>query len=109
MTLEDVLITLGRPDVLPILVLGLITVVLRELPIIRLLFVPFRALNTMIHELSHVIAVRITGGQYQRVIINPLGGGSTLVRGGSPFIVASAGYLGASLFGAILILLTTSS
>jgi hypothetical protein len=51
----------------------------------------------------------VTGGKFQRFIIHPGGGGVTLVLGGNTFIVGSAGYIGAALFGGILILLTTSS
>jgi Peptidase M50B-like len=109
MTLEDVLITFGRPDVLPILVLGLISVVLSQIPIIGWFFVPFRVINTLIHELSHVIAIRVTGGQFQRLEIYASGGGVTPFRGQINWFVVSAGYIGATLFGGFLILLTTSS
>ena len=109
MTLEDVLITFGRRDVLPIVGLGLLSVILWSVPIVKLLFVPFRVLNTIIHELGHVIAARVTGGKFRRFIINPGGGGSTPVDGGDVFVIGSAGYTTAALFGGVLILLTTSS
>jgi hypothetical protein len=109
MTFEDVLITFGRPDVLPILALGLVSILLWNVPILKIVLYPFWLFNTYIHELAHVIAIRISGGRYQRFEIYPNLGGVTPFLGRPNWFIASAGYVGSSLFGAFLILLTTSA
>jgi hypothetical protein len=109
MTLEDVLITFGRRDVLPILALGVLSVVLWNIPILKLLLYPFWLFNTYIHELGHVIAIRMTGGFFRRFDVYPDRGGLTPSFGRPNWFVASAGYIGSALFGGVLILLTTSS
>src|SRR5262245_22088053 len=107
-TLEDVLVTLSRRDVFPILGLGVLSVMLWHVPILKLFLYPFWLFNTYIHELSHVIAIRMTGGLYQRFVINPNRSGLTHSFGRPNWFVASAGYIGSALFGGFLILLTTS-
>ena len=109
MTLDDVLITFSRPDVLPIVGLGALSVLLWNVPVLKLLLYPFWLFNTYIHELSHVIAIRMTGGWFQRFEIEPSLGGATPFFGRPNWFVASAGYVGSPLFGGFLILLTTSS
>ena len=109
MTWNDVIFTFGRRDVLLIVGLATISVLLWNIPIINIAFIPFRAFNTIIHELGHVIAARMTGGMFKRFVVFPLGGGATPVQGGVSWIVFGVGYLGATLFGSLLILLTTSS
>jgi hypothetical protein len=69
------------------------------------LLLPFRLFVTMVHELSHALAAIATGGEVQGIAIRLDGSGVTLVRGGSLFLVASAGYVGSALFGAGLLLL----
>jgi hypothetical protein len=66
---------------------------------------PFRLFVTMVHELSHALAAVLTGGEVQGIVIRLDGSGVTLLRGGSLLIVASAGYVGSSLFGALLLIL----
>jgi len=109
MTLNDVLEMFGRRDVLFIVGLGFVSVLLWQVPVVNVLFIPFRVFNTIIHELGHVVAARMTGGLFRRFAVHPAGGGATPVLGGVSWVVASAGYLGATLFGSFLILLTTSS
>jgi Peptidase M50B-like len=109
MTLQDVLITFSRRDVLSIVVLGLLSVVLRQVPGLNLLLYPFWLFNTFIHELAHIFALRATGGQYARFGVRPDHGGITPGAGGVGCIVASVGYLSEIFLGGFLILLTTST
>jgi hypothetical protein len=46
----------------------------------------------------------LTGGTILRVSIDPLVGGATIVEGGHPAIILSAGYIGSTLFGGVFIL-----
>jgi hypothetical protein len=70
------------------------------------LLLPFRLFVTMVHELSHALVAVLTGGQVLGIDINLNGSGVTLTRGGSLFLIASAGYVGSSAFGAALLVLS---
>ena len=109
MTLDDVRIAWSRPDVLWIVGLGFISVLLWNLPVVKLLFYPFRILDVFIHELSHVLVAGMTGGKFMRFEVNLDISGVAYRYGGNTFFVAQAGYLGSPLVGGFLMLLTTTS
>jgi hypothetical protein len=46
----------------------------------------------------------MTGGTIVKITIDPIMGGATIVEGGIPFFILSAGYIGSSLFGGLFIL-----
>jgi len=46
----------------------------------------------------------MTGGTVLKVTIDPNIGGATIVQGGNPTFTLSAGYIGSTLMGALLIL-----
>jgi hypothetical protein len=69
------------------------------------LLFPFRLLSTTIHELSHAIAVLLTGGTVQGFSVAYNGSGVVHSTGGWPLIVYSAGYLGSTLFGGAMLLI----
>lgn len=60
---------------------------------------PFKILVVMFHELSHAIAAWITGGEVVSIGLSADQGGVTRTRGGMPFIILNAGYLGSMLWG----------
>ena len=64
---------------------------------------PIRLFVTLTHELSHAAAALVTGGQVLSVSVAPDGSGLTTTRGGNLLLVASAGYLGSVLVGALLL------
>lgn len=66
---------------------------------------PVRLFVTVMHELGHAVATILTGGHVESITIFPSGAGLTLSRGGNLFLIASAGYLGSLLVGAILLAL----
>ena len=66
---------------------------------------PLRILTVFLHELSHALAAILTGGEVLSLTISPNEGGLVTARGGSPFWIASAGYLGSLLIGAALFIL----
>lgn len=66
---------------------------------------PLRILTVFLHELSHALAAIVTGGEVLSLSINPNEGGLVTTRGGSPFWISSAGYLGSLLIGAALFVL----
>src|SRR5688572_1867985 len=71
-----------------------------------LVLYPFKLFTTWVHECGHALATVLVGGRVQAITIAPDTSGltlglipaSTLARG----LVASAGYLGAALFGCVL-------
>ena len=67
---------------------------------------PLRILVTFIHEGSHALMALVLGGAVSSVAIQPDGSGVTMA-GAAPglpsMLVASAGYLGATLYGALVI------
>lgn len=83
-----------------------IAVVLWQVEGLSLLTYPLRLFVTLIHELSHGLAAILTGGTFLRFEVGQHGAGLAYTRGGSPFVILQAGYLGTALFGAGLLLLT---
>ncbi|MBP7689338.1 MAG: M50 family metallopeptidase [Thermoflexales bacterium] len=67
---------------------------------------PIKIFVVMLHELGHAIAALVTGGQVVGIQIFPEEGGVTFTRGGWPFIILSAGYLGSLLAGSVLLYLS---
>ncbi len=66
---------------------------------------PFRLFVVFLHEVSHGIAAVLTGGSVVSIAIGADEGGLCVTRGGWPFLVLNAGYLGSLLFGALFLLL----
>ena len=46
----------------------------------------------------------MTGGTVLKVTIDPNLGGATIVQGGKPTLILSAGYIGSTLMGALFVL-----
>lgn len=70
---------------------------------------PLKIFVVLLHELSHAVALWVTGGSVESISLDPRQGGLTLGRGGSAFITLSAGYLGSLGFGALLVMGARSS
>ena len=82
---------------------GLTALLLAVIPWLSPLNYSLRLLMTTVHELGHGLAALLTGGDFIRFVVYPDGSGLAYTAGGWRFIVIPAGYLGAALFGAILI------
>lgn len=65
---------------------------------------PLRLLIVFLHELSHALAVILTGGEVVSLTVNTMEGGEVLARGGNRFLTLSAGYVGSLLIGVLLLL-----
>ncbi len=63
---------------------------------------PVKLFVVLCHEVCHGIASVLTGGKLIAIEINEHLGGQCLSKGGIPFVVASAGYLGSLTIGAML-------
>ena len=70
-----------------------------------LLIYPIKLFVVILHELSHGLAAVITGGDIVKIEISRQIGGVCWTRGGSRFIVASAGYLGSILWGGVILII----
>jgi hypothetical protein len=79
------------------------TVVLWLIPGGHYLTLPLMYLNTIVHELCHAFAAVLTGGTAHQIGVFVAGNGVTTTSGGIALVISSAGYLGASVFGAGLI------
>lgn len=74
-------------------------------PVLDVLAYPLRLLTTSLHEIGHALAALLTGGQVLRIEISPDGSGVTWSSGGWRLLVISAGYMGSTLFGCLLLVL----
>lgn len=68
---------------------------------------PFRLFVVFLHEVSHALAAVLTGGEVLSITLSADEGGAALTRGGWPFVILNAGYLGSLLWGALFLLLGT--
>ena len=60
---------------------------------------PFRLFVVFLHEISHGLAAVVTGGSIVSIGLRFDEGGVCLTRGGWPFLILNAGYLGSLLVG----------
>lgn len=94
---------LHQTTVRNLLLAGLLTIALYFIPYAGFVTYPLRLLVTFIHEGSHALAALLTGGIPHSMAIQPDGSGVTMTSGGWGIIISSAGYLGATFYGAALI------
>ncbi|MBX7220686.1 MAG: M50 family metallopeptidase [Blastocatellia bacterium] len=83
----------------------LLTLVLGVVPYAAVLTYPIRLFVTFIHEGGHALAAVLTLGTVTGLTVAWDGSGLTHTQGGLGVLVSSAGYLGTTLFGALLLLL----
>lgn len=85
-----------------------LSLVLSFLPVVNLILIPFDFFTTFIHEGGHAIASLLMGEDVSTIVINPDTSGymqHTVTSGRfAQGFIASAGYMGASLFGGIMIM-----
>lgn len=81
----------------------LISVVLQYTPWLKYIAYPLRLLVTFIHEGCHALATIATSGTVHSISIMPNGSGLTETHGGFSPLIASAGYLGTTLYGALML------
>jgi hypothetical protein len=96
---------LRRPEIVLGFVLAIASLALWQIPIIGWPFYPFYLFGLFIHELSHALAVLLTGGKLHRVVILPGRSGFAEYNGGVGCIIGSAGYVGSALFGGLLLII----
>src|SRR5438094_4831136 len=98
----------ARPQATTLLLATALSIALWFIPFAEILGYPFRIFVTFIHEGGHAIAALLTGNSVQSLSVAMNGSGETYTTQGGVFsqmLVASAGYLGAMTYGAILLVL----
>ncbi|MFN8420776.1 MAG: M50 family metallopeptidase [Anaerolineae bacterium] len=84
----------------------LLVFILWQTNAVTMLLYPFRLLVTFVHETGHGLAALISGGQFLQFRVDPNGAGIASTAGGNPLLVLPMGYIGAALFGAVLLYVT---
>jgi hypothetical protein len=82
-----------------------LTVILSSFPWGWIVVYPIRLFVTFIHEGGHALATVLTLGNVESLYIYPNASGETYSRGGLQILIASAGYLASTAFGAMLLIL----
>ena len=98
----------ARPQVRMLLIAAVITIALWYIPIVGWLAYPFRIFVTFIHEGGHALAALLTGNSVASLSVALDGSGETYTSQGnilSQIFVSSAGYVGATAFGALLLVM----
>lgn len=98
----------ARPQAMTLLTATAVSVILWFIPYAELLTYPFRIFVTFIHEGGHALAALVTGNTVQSLSVAMNASGETYTTQGGMFsqlLVSSAGYLGAMIFGALLLVL----
>lgn len=85
-----------------------IVFILWNVPAFDFLMYPLRLFVTFVHEAGHGLAAILTGGQFDRFVVFPNGSGVATTSGGIRAVILPAGYLGAALFGALLLYLVNT-
>lgn len=98
----------ARPQVTTLLMATILSIALWFIPFAEYLVYPLRLFVTFIHEGGHVLASIITGSGVQSLMVSMDTSGMVLSSPSSwlaSLLVSSAGYLGATAFGALLLVL----
>lgn len=98
----------ARPQIKLLLLATAITIALWFIPYAEFLVYPVRLFVTFIHESSHALVALLTGGAVHSLTVMPNGEGAVWSAPANWFsaaLTASAGYLGATAFGVMLLVL----
>jgi len=91
----------------------LVSLLLWNLPVGGVLLYPFKLFATWLHELSHGLAMVLTGAGFDYVVIyrdtSGLAYASSSVGPAATAVIAAAGYMGTALWGAVLLLVTPNA
>lgn len=97
----------ARPQIKILLIATAITIALWFIPYAEFLVYPIRLFVTFIHESSHALMSLLTGGSVQSLTVSANGEGAVWSASANWFSLAltsSAGYLGTTFFGVLLLL-----
>jgi len=80
-------------------------VALSFIPLASIVLYPIRLFVTFVHESSHALVALMTGGHVSEIVIQPDASGYTVVSQGIAPLIDTAGYIGATTYGAWLLAL----
>jgi hypothetical protein len=92
-----------RRDQRLLLIAAAVSLMCWIVPALKPLALPLVYLNTHVHEFFHAATGMLTGGFADRIFVFASGEGLAEVKGGNLLLVASAGYVGASVLGGLII------
>ncbi len=98
----------ARDQVRTLLIATFVAIVLSFVPYANIVLYPFRLFVTFIHEGGHALAALLTGNSVTSLVIAPNGSGEVMATQaglGDGLLISSAGYLGATAYGALLLFL----
>lgn len=100
----------ARTPLLLVIVFALVSLLLSDLPVLSIVFVPVQYFTTALHEIGHALACNATGGSFtgMTIVSDGMGhGGLTYCLGGQSLIFGQTGYLGTTLFGCLMLWLSS--
>lgn len=92
-----------KPHQTTLVLAAVASLLLWVVPYFGWLLLPLIYLNTHIHEMCHALIAVGTGGQVEFIRVFASGGGVTPVSGGNFTLISTAGYLGATIIGGLMI------
>ncbi|MBC7795888.1 MAG: M50 family metallopeptidase, partial [Pyrinomonadaceae bacterium] len=98
----------ARPQLKTLLFATVLSIALWFIPFTEYLVYPFKLFVTFIHESCHVLAALITNSAVYSLTVSPDTSGAVLAAPETfvaALIISSAGYVGASAFGALMLIL----
>lgn len=98
----------AKPQLKLLLIATVITIALWFIPYAEWLVYPVRLFVTFIHEASHALVALLTGGSVQSLTVSANGEGAVWSASSNWFsavLTSSAGYLGTTFFGVLLLLM----
>lgn len=102
----------ARPQATLLLVAATLSVLLWFVPFAEILTFPFRLFVTFIHEGGHALAALFTGNSVESLSVATNASGETYTTQGgvvSQMLIASAGYVGSMVYGALLLVMIRKS
>src|SRR6187549_1760869 len=102
----------AKPQLYLLLIATVVTIVLWFIPFADYLVYPIRLFVTFIHESSHALIAVLTGGSVSSLTIASDGSGVVYLANTSwigMLLTSSAGYLGTTVFGVLMLLLIRKS
>jgi hypothetical protein len=106
-------VTSERHEVRTLAIALLVSLILWNLPFGHIAVYPFKLFATWLHELSHGIAMILTGAGFDHIVVyRDTSGLAYAYTSVGPFgtaIIAAAGYMGTPLWGALLLVVTPNA
>jgi hypothetical protein len=93
-----------KPDQKALIWASVATLACWLIPFLNYIALPLEYLNAHTHEFCHALVGILTGGHVLEINVHSDGSGVTPFMGGMVAVVASAGYVGASIIGVLIIL-----